>query len=197
VRPHARHHRPLWAASGLLGLLTLLVTACTPVARYEVLSFFFDGVPPPPGVEAPAPTPRRLRRESSFRASLAQLGPPSPMAVPVVYKSIHQPVKENRCLFCHDPNGPMDAVPHDARLCDRCHADKRKQEGWDHGPINLGTCIPCHRSHQSEHDHLLAEPVPALCLHCHDDVEPSQRPEYHQVPDYDRCVPCHDPHKMY
>ena len=189
-------HVLLFGAAGLLA--ALVVAGCAPASRYRVLSFFFDGVPVPAGVE-PRPgyeSSRTVQRQSSFRAALAQLPAPPPPPPAVVYRSIHQPVVENRCRFCHNPNAPMDEIVHDATLCDACHGDQRREEGWDHGPINLGTCIPCHVSHKSPYDSLLTEPMPDLCLHCHD-REGLAEPDYHQVETYDQCTTCHDPHRMY
>jgi predicted CXXCH cytochrome family protein len=90
----------------------------------------------------------------------------------------------------------MEPLAIDARLCDRCHGEQRQREGWNHGPINLGTCIPCHRAHESPYPHLLDRPVPQLCLHCHVDALEIM-PQYHQVADLEDCTQCHDPHRMY
>ena len=84
----------------------------------------------------------------------------------------------------------------DAALCDRCHKEQRIREGWDHGPINLGTCVPCHRPHESEYPYLLEKPMPDLCLDCHG-TEMEKYQFYHAVPDVSNCSTCHDPHRMY
>lgn len=182
-------------------LVACVVAACAPESRYRTLSFLFDGVPAPSGMAVDFPIGEAEEGRPAYRTifngglSLAAKGEiPAPK---VVFKSIHKPVAENRCLECHDPSIGFDKMPaHDAGLCDKCHLEQRQREGWDHGPINLGACIPCHVAHESPNEHLLSKPVPDLCLTCH--KEDLERPEtYHDVPNIDECVACHNPHRMY
>ncbi|MCB2153754.1 cytochrome c3 family protein [bacterium] len=193
------HTRSAWLA-GLVMSLSVLLVACAPTTRYRVLSFFFDGVPVPEGVENGRPGDMEYASTSltpfevSMRAMREQRGPiesPQP-----VFLSIHQPVAENKCIQCHDPRQSFEEMPRDASLCDRCHEDQRREEGWDHGPINIGTCVPCHNPHQSQYEHLLQEPIPDLCLYCHR-ADLADDEEYHDVPNLDDCTACHDPHRMY
>src|SRR5690606_14426887 len=118
-------------------------------------------------------------------------------AVPArVVRSVHKPYQERQCSQCHDMTRGTGDIAHDASLCDKCHYEDRRRGGWDHGPINLGTCVPCHTPHNSEHEKLLALPIPDLCLTCHIEETPT-RQEYHDVPNFNDCVACHDPHRMY
>lgn len=185
---------------GLVVSLSMLMMACAPTTRYRVMSFFFDGVPRPEGVENGRPghmdyastslTPFQASMQA-LREQRGEVSSPQP-----VFLSIHQPVAENKCGQCHDPRVDFNQMARDASLCDRCHLDQRQEEGWDHGPINIGTCVPCHTPHKSQHPHLLAEPVPDVCLFCHRD-DLTAGPEYHAVSNFDDCTACHDPHRMY
>lgn len=177
----------------MLVVAACLTMACAPTTRYRVLSFFFDGVPPPPGMEIAEPMGPG-ESISPFRAAL-QAMPRAELPDVAQIVSVHAPYAERQCSECHGSVMTLDAIPRDAALCDRCHLEQRVEEGWNHGPINLGTCVPCHRPHNSIYPHLLEQPVPALCLWCHADE--MQRPtEYHDVPNVDACLECHDPHKM-
>ncbi|MDK2970501.1 MAG: hypothetical protein PWP23_256 [Candidatus Sumerlaeota bacterium] len=185
----------------LLVAASAFVASCSPVSRYEVLSAVFDGVPPPAGVEAAAVRAPLARTEapSKYLQDLRTLREQRPPAKPaLVIRSVHQPVAERKCRACHDPAAGIENIAKDATLCDQCHEQQRREEGWDHGPINLGTCIPCHVAHRSQHEHLLAEALPGLCLHCHEDTaEEAAGMEYHSVPNFEDCSACHDPHRMY
>jgi len=183
------------------GLLLCLAAACSAETRYRVLSFLFDGVPAPPGMEAP-PEGRAQERRPAFYTSFdarsaAVPRPVQPVSVPEAIVSVHKPFAENKCKECHDPRMGFDTLPlTDARLCDKCHLEQRQKNGWDHGPINLGTCVPCHVPHRSTNPHLLSQPVPDLCLECHSE-DLQRREDYHDVPDVYDCLSCHDPHRMY
>lgn len=197
MHPGSTTKRLLPAA--VLILCGLAVVACSPMTRYQVLSFLFDGVPPPPGhVAEPRPREDRGRPTSAFAAGLRTIREEAirPQAPPRI-ASVHEPYQERNCGLCHDmTHSGMKDPARDASLCDRCHLDQRQEQGWDHGPINLGTCIPCHVPHASIHEHLLSVPVPDLCLDCHVDVTPASH-EDHDVENFNNCVECHDPHRMY
>jgi predicted CXXCH cytochrome family protein len=182
-----RGHRRLgWALAALIAFAC--VQSCQPKTRYRTLSFFFDGVPNP---DAPIEAVHRPDREESPFHPVRR--PPAPTPAPI--RSIHQPARQNQCLQCHD-SVTMAPLALDATLCDKCHLEQRLREGWAHGPINLGTCVPCHDPHDSPYLHLLEKPVPDLCLDCH--AEDMARQEtYHEVPEVDACIQCHDPHRMY
>lgn len=191
-------HRAIAAAAVVAA--AVLAASCSPESRYRVLSAVFDGVPPPAGFETPAPgivVPSVEVPGSGFLDDLRTLREQRPPrdTTPVIL-SVHKPVAERKCRECHGDPEDVAIIPHDARLCDKCHLDQRRDQGWDHGPINLGTCIPCHTPHRSRHKSLLSEPLPDLCLHCHKDVSPDG-PDYHVVANFADCSACHDPHRMY
>lgn len=193
-------HAPFWrVALAFLALGACLAAfSCSPAEKYRVLSFLFDGVPAPAGVE-PRPTRERARQSgetSAFVEGLQQLREQPRKKKEPVLLSVHKPVADGKCQECHDYEGDLGAVPVDARLCDMCHLEQRRREGWDHGPINLGTCIPCHVPHRSRHEHLLSKQMTELCLDCHVDTSPDDG-EYHDVSNFADCTTCHDPHRMY
>lgn len=180
-----------WRAARLLVLFSLAsaLLACSPGTRVKVLGFFFDGVPGAPNAR---PTPAELaRRQAAFNPANPS-ATPRPTPLPVV--STHRPVAERRCGECHQREGrfvPVDVGDH---VCDKCHKERREREKWDHGPINLGACVPCHRAHDSPYPHLLDQPEPELCLQCHKDD--MQRPvkEHQGAGAKKSCTLCHDPH---
>ncbi|OPZ08390.1 MAG: hypothetical protein BWZ08_01202 [candidate division BRC1 bacterium ADurb.BinA292] len=183
---------PRLASSRLaLAGLALLLASCAPPRRQEVLSFFFDGVPGAGEAGAPAGAADGL--SPLFHPEPAE-ALSAPAAPPV--GSVHAPVFQRQCNTCHDPTSGLAPRGKDAALCDRCHQEQREREGWNHGPINLGTCIPCHRAHESPYPHLLDKPLPELCLDCH--KEDLSRPSaYHSETEVEACTVCHDPHRMY
>lgn len=191
--------RSCMVAAAAILFAGLVAASCSPAARYRALSAVFDGVPPPPGMpktSVPA-LPADDAAKSALRDGLEQLRGEKPARAPLpAIVSVHKPVAERQCRDCHDMAKPDAGLSHDATLCDRCHLDQRQREGWDHGPINLGTCIPCHVPHRSVHEHLLSAAMPALCLNCHDGVS-ADSPDYHRVANFEDCTACHDPHRMY
>jgi predicted CXXCH cytochrome family protein len=196
MRTNGRYGRFVAAGAALSAVLLALLTSCAPVARYRVLTFFFDGVPAPPGVEPAEKIAPPMEEALSFRDRYPRARLVSAKPTPSPTLSIHEPVREHRCGECHVSAGRMNMLTVDARMCDKCHYEQRVREGWDHGPINLGACIPCHRAHDSPYEHLLERPVPELCMTCHQE-DMNRGEEYHLVPNVDRCIECHDPHQMY
>ena len=193
-------HRSPGLLAGLVVTLSVLLVACAPSARYRVLSYFFDGVPSPPGVtgEGTLEVDTTGTSLSVFQSSIDAIRRErEPVKSPQpVFLSVHKPVAESKCVQCHDLEVDFRDMPRDASLCDRCHLEQRRDEGWAHGPINIGSCVPCHNPHKSQYEHLLEKPVPELCLYCHrEDLADDE--EYHDVPNRDDCTACHDPHRMY
>ena len=144
------HWRPCRVAA--LAALALGVLACSPAARFKALCFFFDGVPGAPGGRQVKPG----EKPGGFHPE-RPAATPKPAPLPIL--STHKPVAEKRCKECHASGGMFVPIRMTEQLCDKCHKEKREKEGWNHGPINLGTCVPCHRSHESPYPHLLDKPA--------------------------------------
>jgi predicted CXXCH cytochrome family protein len=107
-----------------------------------------------------------------------------------------------QCLVCHDEtSGLLPEAQVSRRFCDQCHGRQRREENWNHGPVNLGDCLPCHRAgHEAPYPRLLDMPIPELCEYCHNEQAKKQMP-FHKAKvllvDIDNCVACHDPHRVY
>lgn len=186
--------------AGLAAFVAAMI-ACNANTRFEVLQFFFDGVDPPEGYVLPdKPADADQATTSPLRQTMAAgRAPLTPRPTPLPIISTHPAVEEGKnCRTCHDPSRGLAAVDKETRICDRCHEAERKQNNWNHGPINLGNCLPCHRAHGSPYPHLLDQPIPELCLHCHTESEPGAQTEHdfkNLTPELRDCLKCHDPHR--
>ena len=165
----------------LLVFATLLLVVpagngCAPATRYQVLSFLFDGVPPPEGTEA-TPGPGVAGKTRS----------PAPKSVPTV----HAPYAKKQCGVCHMPftNNLTATVP---ELCFGCHKMGHEQKRYVHAPSLAGFCRLCHDPHASRHPFLLLAEPRQMCFYCHnpEDVAKNKAHEDELAP----CTRCHDPH---
>jgi predicted CXXCH cytochrome family protein len=157
------------APSILLALLIafpLWTLGCSSSARYKVLSFFFDGVPPP-GSESEGGAsgndrtgyrkPKRGIRSAEQALALAK-----PTTFP------HPPYEQYRCTACHDmEKGELVQTPEEG-LCARCHPGVATRPRFVHGPVAAGACLECHHPHESKIRGLLLDDPTTLCLRCHD-----------------------------
>ena len=168
----------------LLTLLAVLVVSCDEAARYEAMTFFFDGVELP----------------ESQRPAGGIFDPNSPDLVqepvgPTWY--VHEPRKD--CTTCHGKRGQrrsraraflVSPVP---QLCYSCHEDHVVKGPNVHGPVAVGQCLFCHNPHKSQVKYLLKGPVPELCYLCHDEEAAESIPA-HFVRELSACTDCHYPH---
>ncbi len=159
--------------------------ACAQATRYEVLTFFFDGVPDPNAPDAGS--------EYEGHASGDQPSPYQQRRVVRQPLSVHPPYATDRCESCHDPYSGRLLKPADAGLCGLCHQDPPGKRMFLHGPVAVEACMTCHEPHSSVELHLLKLPEPAVCLQCHarDDMSLGL---HHQDLAEDGCTMCHDPH---
>ncbi|MCC7408132.1 MAG: hypothetical protein IT442_08675 [Phycisphaeraceae bacterium] len=171
-----------------LSLLVALVGCNDPVRRYRVLSLFFDGVPPPPGVVAP-PNPDE---EGYDESSVSATQPSGLAAEEVVY--YHKPYATRQCYDCHEKDQSLAAPKVGRELCGKCHKTywDRKETDWVHGPVAVDDCRVCHDPHKSTHRPLLTAGAKELCFTCHDREAVLGEPYHAEVGD--RCTTCHDPH---
>jgi predicted CXXCH cytochrome family protein len=180
-------------------LVGCLIAGCatSPQRRYEILSFFFDGVPTPEERAAAKAAAEAAQAEKEGR-TVAGRG------------SRHQPVVQRRCGVCHGLS-ERDAelrsysgidwsnIERAWRVCRSCHADDRavgrdalifRKDVWLHGPVGLGLCRSCHTGHRSEFPALLRhETQEETCRGCHEAL--GERTGSMAALD---CVACHDPH---
>lgn len=164
----------------LLALAALALWSCsTPEASYEVLSFFFDGVPLPPSMRTTA---------------VDEEGHPVALSV-----MVHDPYAAGRCVDCHGEVGQftMSLSGYSgvtSQVCLKCHEDVAHEYPVMHGPVASADCLACHEPHESLNAHLLIEPTPKLCLQCHaaDDLRAAGTPQHEDLSK--DCLACHHGH---
>ncbi|NIA06642.1 MAG: hypothetical protein GWP14_03235 [Actinobacteria bacterium] len=174
----------------LLLAVCLLYAGCSEAARYRVLSFFFDGVPPPKGME-----PKETEALAEDRAGQAQTAKTKAAAQKPTVFIYHAPYKDRLCFQCHQAEGSYQAPTAGAKLCQRCHASyfRFEESDWAHGPTAVGDCAFCHEPHKSEYQNLLTADQPDLCWKCHQASDVLAKP-YHRQASKEPCSKCHDPH---
>ena len=114
-------------------------------------------------------------------------------------KYVHEPLREGKCLNCHNPHGSayqfLLKAATAAELCVKCH-DKKVAVKDPHKPVAEGKCNLCHDSHSSNYRPLLISNQRQLCFSCHEDTKAElDRFKYIHKPVVDRgCTVCHAPH---
>jgi predicted CXXCH cytochrome family protein len=157
-----------------LAVVAAMVTGCNASSRYEILSLFFDGVPPPV-----KPTPP----ESST-------GMPAESEQPrkVAYGA-HGPYAARLCNACHVTGaGNALILPRD-QLCFHCHEFKLDKR-YIHGPLASGGCLACHDPHGSQYRYFLVSESDSFCSRCHESLA---RVGVHAGV-AEQCTSCHDAH---
>ena len=188
--------RKLLVAIGMLGPVVLV--ACAATTRYEVLSFFFDGVPDPSEQYRRAIGPGRDDLRALSLEERARLQRQRLKQKPIYF---HEPFEKKQCERCHSfagtrKGGWMMGLPKllapKEQLCKRCHEPPEKR--FVHGPVALGLCAMCHEPHRSDHPHLLETATAReLCVRCHEGQTFVTEEEHARFGDKD-CAECHDPH---
>lgn len=145
---------------------------CSQQKRYDVLTFFFDGVPNPGGVK----------------------GGPAPVAY------VHKPYAENKCGSCHASDDidmsisrAVDIAEIPPTVCLKCHQGVTTEYPVMHGPVVSVQCLLCHAPHDSTLPYLLTGTSPRLCGQCHtpENMVPV-RPEHNDAKA--DCLSCHFGH---
>lgn len=167
-------------------LLSCFIVACSPMARYKVLSTVFDGVPNPEYDTLVVSAVAILQIDSdSLSAAMQQV-----VLDPITY---HSPFKEKKCAACHDQNRMGELIDAPPQLCYQCHREDDYTQEQVHGPVAGGYCITCHHPHKSENDNLLLDTSEELCFNCHSS-EPIAANKVHQEARGADCISCHNPH---
>jgi predicted CXXCH cytochrome family protein len=184
----AFRHCLRWAVPAVVLLGIALGTGCDEVTKYRVLSFFFDGVPPPPGMILANKT--GAGNQSATGPATNPASKPSEETV----ASIHAAYAGHQCTACHLSESSFQAAT-GVETCGKCHPSyyENKPDDWTHGPVAVGRCSMCHRPHKSPYPGLLVTPQPELCFGCHQSAEVLSRP-YHAQAAKVPCSTCHDPH---
>lgn len=201
----------------LMVLLALLLgfSGCSRQGRYQVLTFFFTGVPPldappesSPGVAAAEDEvdPALARREQIL-AERAR----AEARKPYTGAYAHGPYAAKECGQCHEmakgsfgfgnlaSQTQMNIVPARfvlprAELCVACHTNKSPAAAAAaglrlHGPAWL--CTSCHSPHNGQEPFFLKVAVDQLCQQCHGEGFIHAR-ELHDG--LSACLDCHNPH---
>ena len=155
--------------------LVLLGWGCRSESRYRILTFFFEGVPPP---GAPLAAVERPEGESGLLAN------------PV---SFHATFREGDCEACHIDRKRFLRTPI-PELCWECHDRPPASAPWHHAPARVGDCMTCHAGHETMTPALLIAQGPALCYTCHRDAYIRGLPE-HEGMALDTCRTCHPAHE--
>ncbi len=168
----------------LLVLLGIFVVSCDEVNRHNVLTFFFEGVPP-------------LGQDQLTEELVDSDSRELSQARPKQFWFVHQPTKD--CTLCHDFSRQrvfssqtylIKPVP---ELCYECHADYTTSASFVHGPVAVGRCLFCHNPHKSRIKHLLIEPEAQLCYLCHN-IDTVKLIPAHLVKQQFACTDCHNAH---
>jgi predicted CXXCH cytochrome family protein len=161
-----------------------LGSACaTPEQRYQVLSFFFDGVPSPITAEGP-----KAVADAEPAAALARMLEPSRADW-----AVHDPYTEDSCGECHDAGFSNRLIVSKDELCWTCHDREDYPGKVVHGPMQSGHCDGCHNPHRSPFENLLVREPETLCQECHDETT-FVAFEEHRAEQGEDCLECHDPH---
>jgi predicted CXXCH cytochrome family protein len=159
--------------AAVLGAI-LMLGCSSPEKRYQVLSFFFDGVPDP---NAPVHVIGSKVGDSTGNRTV-----------------VHKPYADNQCNSCHlNTNDIFARAQVREDLCVSCHAGTPVQYAVMHGPVVNNACQMCHVPHSSALPHLLRQPSPGLCTQCH---EPGGLALMHKQPLDPKasCIDCHSGH---
>jgi predicted CXXCH cytochrome family protein len=181
ITSRRRTRRRVGAAVIVIGAGGALWSGCSVEKHYEVLSFFFDGVPDP---NAPA------------GGRLVASGTPG-VALAVV--SQHSAFEERRCSECHGKTGEFafrvsGFSDLSSAVCMKCHADVMEEHEVIHGPVAAQECLWCHQPHESPYEDLLSYTAPKLCLDCHS-LGLMGSPPIPEHMDLERsCLECHFGH---
>lgn len=174
-------------AAVALGLIGLVLGGCGRETRYEVLTFFFTGVPPleewgKPAKPETAVEPR-LSRAANVRQKLEERKRRDLLIQVARLGWTHGPYGARQCSRCHALQGSLSfvsgakrgtaTVPTSAaatgrlhvpvtELCLGCHTGKSREAAaeknlWLHAPVAAGRCVECHSPHQSRRRFMLYE----------------------------------------
>jgi predicted CXXCH cytochrome family protein len=144
----------------------------SPETRHRVMSFLFDGVPPP-AVAIPI-------EQSGTEPALEE----TPQL------SVHGPVAQRKCDLCHESQYSHRLKMDKSKLCRTCHTPDRFEGPVVHGPVASGLCYGCHDAHRSRFPFLLLEDRSTICGRCHNPETIDQ----HRAEKGDDCLSCHTPH---
>lgn len=168
-----------WALLSVLLLLSVFALGCEAKSRYRVLSFLFDGVPVPKGMEpvganGKALTAKALTDEADLKRRYTE----------------HGPYAAKMCEGCHQRQTNKLLMPVED-LCQYCHVFNAVKKHV-HGPLASGGCVVCHNAHGSGNKYLLVADSAVFCLYCHKQ-EDILKKDVHRN-NNTACTDCHNAH---
>lgn len=166
-----------WTVVACVCVVAVLSIGCNATARYEVLSFFFDGVPPPTAAGAPEGQQAAIPANAAQRRRVGYRG--------------HGPYAAKLCNGCHESAATNALVAPREQLCFRCH-EFRVDKRYVHGPLASGGCLACHDPHSSQYRYLLVSESDSFCFHCHDRQTVARIGAHGGIEE--QCTACHNPH---
>lgn len=165
-------------------LTAIFFFGCSPKFSYQVMSFFFDGVPNNYKNEITAV------KDSSGKVDTANLKPLSASTKPEVF--LHSPFAEHKCNKCHTEGGGKPLLPL-PQLCYQCHEPWNNKYAVLHGPVASGYCLKCHNQHEAKVKKLLLREGQDICLYCHNKAQVMQNKNHSEIGNT-ICTKCHNPH---
>lgn len=167
----------VWAVVASICAVAALSIGCNATSRHKVLSFFFDGVPPPRVAET---TEGKQLATSAGAVRSRKVG----------YRG-HGPFAARMCNACHETRTTNALVAPVEQLCLRCH-EFRLEKKYIHGPLASGGCRVCHEPHNSQYRYLLVSESDAFCSHCHEGQTMARIGPHGSMEE--KCTACHDAH---
>ncbi len=169
----------------LLSIISILIflIACSPQKNYQVLTIFFDDVPPPDTTKIVADSTNitnKIINENDIKKEL-------------LVEKTHPPAEEGSCNNCHDVGNSFKLNEMLPKLCNNCHEDFSKKNKFLHGPLSVGACTICHDPHKSRFKSFLKQDGQALCYFCHE-KESVMKNDIHSTIEDTKCWECHNPH---
>lgn len=176
----------------LIGLLFtfLFLCHCSVEKRYNVLSFFFDGIPVPSSLQQLDSLKLSMRDNSLF--AWDSLGSIRRRKVEAA-RFFHAPYTEEECLSCHKEQFTSNLIKPVEVLCFDCHEKFKEPHVFVHGPVASGNCVLCHDPHYSPYPMRAPRVGDALCNFCHEEIDTTTVQEHKKIV-IDDCIDCHDPH---
>ena len=167
-------------------VISYFLVSCSPKLSNNVLTFFFDGVPPNDTLK------HEKGRDPKFENSSSEVFRSEPVEVNNNY-TVHYPYKEKECFSCHDEKSKSELIMPQPDLCYTCHDDYSKKFKYVHGPVATGYCTSCHNPHMSKEKKLLIRSGQQICLNCHESKSVFKNVVHKDIGDSE-CTLCHNPH---
>jgi predicted CXXCH cytochrome family protein len=167
----------VWTVVACVSVAAVPLMGCNATTRYQVLSLFFDGVPPPVPAE-----------EAEGKQAAVPAGAVQPRRIRY---GAHGPYAAKLCNGCHEPGATNALLAPREQLCFRCH-EFRMDKKYIHGPLAAGGCTACHDPHSSQYRYLLVSESDSFCFHCHDREAVGRTGAHAGI--QEQCTGCHDAH---